>query len=140
MPKGELYINGKDAYTEWGVSMTTTSMSTLLAPAPNKEPIENKSRAQHGKKIVPTPARKDERDLNLILNMTARDDEEFFARYYSFCKELDGGIIEIRTKHQPNVCYRTIYRSCQQYTQFIRRIATIGLKLNEPDPTNRDIS
>lgn len=44
MPQEELFINGKDAYTTWGISMDDTALSALMTPAPNKEFIENKSR------------------------------------------------------------------------------------------------
>lgn len=49
MPQEELFINGKDAYTTWGISMDDTALSALMTPAPNKEFIENKSRMEHGK-------------------------------------------------------------------------------------------
>ena len=40
MPQEELFINGKDAYTTWGISMDDTALSALMTPAPNKEFIE----------------------------------------------------------------------------------------------------
>lgn len=47
--KEELFINGKDAYVEWGISMDNTSLSALMTPAPNKAFIESESRLEHGK-------------------------------------------------------------------------------------------
>ena len=41
--KEELFINGKDAYVEWGISMDNTSLSALMTPAPNKAFIESES-------------------------------------------------------------------------------------------------
>lgn len=38
---GELFINGRDAYSTWGISMDDTSLSALMTPAPNKEFILN---------------------------------------------------------------------------------------------------
>ena len=49
---GELFINGKDAYTTWGISMDDTSLSALMTPAPNKDLVENKSRLEHGKRVI----------------------------------------------------------------------------------------
>ena len=49
---GELFINGKDAYTTWGISMDDTSLSALMTPAPNKDLVENKSRLEHGKRVM----------------------------------------------------------------------------------------
>ena len=134
---GELFINDKDAYLEWGVSMDDTSLSALMTPAPNKELIENASRLNHGKSVITDGAKKDERNLTLQLNLTAPDKDTFFERYESFCKELDSGVLEIRTKYQPAILYRTIYLSCSQFSQFMQGIGKFVLRLNEPNPMNR---
>lgn len=139
MPAGELFINGKDAYTTWGISMDNTSLSSLMTPAPNKEFIENKSRLEHGKRVITSNPRKDERDLTLQINLTASNEDSFFARYDSFCEELETGCLDIRTKYQPTVMYRTIYLSCQQFSQFMRGVGKFILKLNEPNPKNRSL-
>ena len=47
--KGELFINGKDAYLEWGIGLENGALLTLMTPPPNKDLIENKSRLEHGK-------------------------------------------------------------------------------------------
>ena len=133
MPQEELFINGKDAYTTWGISMDDTALSALMTPAPNKEFIENKSRMEHGKRVITADPKKDERDLTLQINLTAPDKDTFFARYDSFCNELDKGILEIKTKYQP-----TIYISCNQFSQFMQGIGKFVLKLNEPNPNNRN--
>lgn len=139
MPKGELYINGKDAYTEWGLSMTDQGLSALMTPAGNKAPIENKSRMKDGKDTDMTATRKDERTLSLPIQITAPNQATFLTRYAKFCEELDGGTLEIRTKYQPTVLYRTYYISCQQFSQFIREMATFSLRLCEPNPKNRSL-
>lgn len=137
---GELFINGKDAYITWGITMDETSLSALMTPAPNKALIENKSRLEDGKRVITSSPKKDERNLTLQINITAPDKDTFFARYDSFCDELDKGILEIKTKYQPNVVYRTIYISCSQFSQFMRGIGKFVLKLNEPNPKNRNSS
>lgn len=133
----ELYINNKDAYANWGISMTTSSISALMSPPPNKSFIENKSRLEHGKRVVTTNPKIDERNLSLDLQLTAKDEEEFFSRYESFCQELSTGVLNIRTKYQPSVVYKTNYLSCGNFTQFMRGIAKFTLKLCEPNPTDR---
>ena len=137
--KGELFINGKDAYTEWGVSMDTASLSALMTPAGIKDLPENKSRLEHGKRVI-TDAKVikiEERQLTLTINLTARNEDEFFMKYNSFCNELSTGKLNIRTKYQPEVMYRTIYKSCNQFSQFMRGIAHFSLRLEEPNPTDR---
>lgn len=137
--KGELFINGKDAYTTWGISMDNTSLSALMAPAPNKELLENKSRLEHGKRVITDNIKVDERDLTLQINLTAKTEEEFFTRYLNFCDELAKGVLEIRTKYQPTILYKTVYVSCSQFSQFMRGIGKFVLKLNEPNPKDRSI-
>ena len=140
MPKGELFINNKDSYDNWGISMDTSSLSALMTPAPNKEFIENKSRLEHGKRVIAASPKVDERNLTLTINLTAKDENEFFEKYDSFCPELATGVLNIRSKYQPDIVYRTIYLSCNQFTQFMRGIAHFSLKIVEPNPMDRNIN
>lgn len=136
---GELFINGKDAYAEWGISLDDTSLSALMTPPPNKELIENSSRLEHGKRVITDNVKVDERNLTLQINLTAPTKDLFFDRYLSFCNELKTGTLNIRTKYQPAVLYRTIYVSCNQFSQFMQGIGKFVLKLNEPNPENRNL-
>jgi ATP-dependent helicase YprA (DUF1998 family) len=138
--KGDLYINNKDAYATWGISLDETSLSALMTPAPSKPFVENKSRLEHGKQIIANNPKVDERNITLQINLTASNEVLFFARYTSFCQELETGLLYIRTKYQSDVMYRTVYLSCQQFSQFMRGIAKFSLKLNEPNPKDRNIS
>ena len=99
MASGEFYINGKDCYTTWGISMDTSSLSSLMTPSPLKEFIENKSRLEHGKRVLSSNPKIDERNITLTFNLTAKTEEEFFSRYNNFCEELATGIINIKTKY-----------------------------------------
>lgn len=134
---GELFINGKDAYKEWGISMDDTSLSSLMTPAPNKELIENKSRLDHGKRVITSNSKMDERNITLQFNLVAPTSDVFFSRYQSFCEELAAGVLNIKTKYQPNVVYKTIYQSCSQFSQFMQGIGKFTLKLNEYNPSDR---
>lgn len=137
--KGELFINGKDAYDTWGMSLSDTSLSALLTPPPNKEYIESKSRLENGKSVILDNVKVDERDVTLQVHFTAKSEKQFFDRYSSFCDELKGGKLELRTVYQPTVLYRFVYLSCQQFSQFMRGIAKFSLRLNEPNPDNRAV-
>lgn len=119
--------------------MDETSLSALMTPAPNKDFPENKSRLEHGKRVTTSNPKKDERNLTLQINITAPDKDAFFARYDSFCNELDSGVLDIRTKYRPSVVYRTTYQSCQQFSEFMQGIGKFVLKLNEPNPKNRNM-
>ena len=48
----ELLINGENAYTIWGVRMGDGFLDVLGASSPMKEFIENKSRLEHGKRVI----------------------------------------------------------------------------------------
>lgn len=137
--EGQLFINNKDAYTTWGISMDTSSLSALMTPAPNKEFIENSSRLEHGKRVISSNPKVDARDITLTINLTAKNEQQFFDRYLSFCSELETGVLNIKTSFQPNVVYKMIYLSCSQFTQFMRGIASFSLKLNEPNPKDRNL-
>lgn len=137
--KDELYINGKDAYTTWGISMDDTSLSELMTPVSNKEFIENESRLEHGKKVIVSNPRLDARNVTLKINLSATSEQQFFERYNSFCKELATGVLEIKSKYQPDVVYKTIYQSCSQFSQFMRGIGKFTLKLVEPNPNDRKL-
>ena len=136
---GELFINNKDAYTTWGISMESTSLSALMTPAPMKEFVENSSRLEHGKRVITSDPKVDERNITLEIHLTARDKDSFFSKYLSFCDELSTGVLNIRTKYQPNVVYKTVYLSCSQFSQFMQGIAKFSLRLCEPNPKDRSL-
>ena len=138
MLKGQLYINGKDAYLAWGIFLAETALSALMTPAPNKEFISNKYRSKDGKSVIKHNPRLDEREITLAFNMTAKDSDTFLTNYAKFCDEvLANGELVIHTRFQPNVWYRCIYLSCTQFSQFAQEMAKFSLKLNEPDPSDR---
>jgi hypothetical protein len=135
--KGELFINGHDAYETWGVIMDDSSLSALMTPAANKEYISDESRLQHGRRMLTSNVKKDARDLSLRLEIWADNRTAFYTRYSAFCSVLDSGVLHIKTKYQSGVVYKCIYQSCQQYTQFRGKVGKFALRLIEPNPTDR---
>ncbi len=138
MPAGELYINGQDAYTTWGISLDRTGLSALMTPAGQKEVVENESRLENGRRAIVKSPRVAARDVSLVFNMSARVQELFMARYASFCEQLQTGQLVIRTKYQPTTYYKFIYRSCTQFTQTQRELAKVVRRLTEPNPGDRE--
>lgn len=151
MPKGQLTINKKDAYTEWGLSMDSSALSALMTPAPIKSLIENDSRLEHGKEMLTSYTKTDSegaktevsmvkvdaRDVTITFNITAKNEAEFLQRYYSFCSELEKGTLDISTSFLPDVVFHMIYVSCTQFSEFVLGIGKFSLKLIEPNPKNR---
>lgn len=161
MPKGELYIkkhaddditivnnsmktiNGQDwidAFLQWGVSFSETGLSSLMTPAPNKPPVENKSRAEHGKVTITGKqwVKKDERDVTVEMHIVAVNKSDFWDKYDRFCSEvLDYGYIELMNGYVPTKVFRMNYQNCTQFSEFMQEMAKFSLRLNEPDPSNR---
>lgn len=134
---GELIINGKDAYSNWGITLDDTSLSSLMTPSSSKEFTENKSRSIDGKLVSVKNPRVDERDFSLQINITAPSRSLFVQRYNSFCQELATGKLNISTVYLPGVTFKTIYKNCRQFTQFNGQIGKFILSLNEPNPKDR---
>ena len=137
MSSPTIYINGKNARTQWGVLTTANTLSTLLAPVSLKERVSNESRLEHGKRMDNTNPKVASRDLNLEIQMIADSEAQFYARHESFCAELEKGTIDMYLSDRPTVVYHFLYNSCTQYTQFRRGIATLSLKVTEYNPKDR---
>lgn len=138
---GEMIINGKDAYINWGVYMDETCVSVLMTPASNKDYIYNESPLINGKKLAieNEDIKVDSRDLTLNLNFSAAIKESFFDRYNSFCQNiLAHGKMNIETKYIPGVVFKCMYVSCQQFQEWMFGLAKYELKLIEPNPVDRN--
>lgn len=135
---GELFINGTDAYTAYGMSLEDGGLARLMTPAPNKQPVSNKNVVTDGASVVGvTVGCKDERTVSIPFHIIAADQSDFLTKYAALCAVLDNGIVSISTRWQPNVVYHFIYIDCQQYQQFIVGMAKFTLSLYEPNPSNR---
>lgn len=139
MPKGQLDINGYDAFERYGMSMDSAALSALMTPAGNKENLHTVSRVMHGQRVSKNVVRKASRQLTIVFQICAKSEEDFFAKYELFCEEvLDKGFMTITTSFQKK-SYRVEYNACQQFAQYMRGIAKFTLKLTENDPTDRDL-
>lgn len=141
MGKGELWINGHDAMSTYGLTLGKESLTALMTPAPLKAYITSKCATMSGKQVIGRNVhvpKADERDLQLTLYIHANGVEQFVERYTKLCREVFAkGYMEIETRYQPDVVYRCLYLSCQQFKQFNGRLGKFVLKLNEPNPDNR---
>lgn len=139
--KGETWINGKDAFTEWGVSLEDGAVSTLMTPSPIKDIVENKSRLEHGKRVIASDVKVDSRDLTLEMHLTAKDKATFLSNYSKFCADvLETGKVDIISTYQPDMEYHCTYVSCSQFSQFAFGLAKFTLKLNEYNPKDRTVT
>lgn len=132
-----LIINSKDARKQWGVVTTSNTLSALLAPPSMKSRATFDSRLEDGIRIDTSSPKVAQRDISIEIQMTAQSPEDFYARHAAFCEELQKEEFELYTTDRPDVVYRFVYNSCPQFTQFCRGIATLALKVTEPNPKNR---
>lgn len=135
--RGELFINGYDAWLKWGITMNTTSLSTLLTPASMKDYPKNSVRIEHGTRYITNNVKQAERDLSLQIDLVASGMTDFMSKYEAFCAQLATGKVNIKTKYQPNVTYKCLYISCTQYSMRSGKVGKFTLKLKEPNPNDR---
>lgn len=134
---GKLFINGKDAWTTWGMTLESKALTALMTPAGMKENIKNASRNMHGTQVIKSNARLAARTVTMTVQITAKTKEAFLARYASFCEELKTGFLDIRTGYQPGVVYKMEYNSCTQFSEYVLEAAKFTLKLTENNPDDR---
>lgn len=133
--KGQLYINNKDAWITWGVSLESGSKAKLLTPAANKDNVTNNVRSQHGKQVLRNNPRKSDRDLILIFCIGGENEDQFLVRYHSFIDELDSGLVELKL-----LSIKTVYRLdtlSYQELSYYDGIGKIAVRFNESNPSDR---
>jgi hypothetical protein len=134
-----LYINGKDAYTTYGITpVNSSTLSSLMTPPSRKERISNDSRKENGTRYVTADVPVQKREISLALQMSAPNEKAFLARFAALCKELqEAEWLNISTSLDTATVYKCLYDSCTQFAQYNLGIAKFTLKLIEPNPTDR---
>lgn len=132
----ELFLNGKDAWVEYGIDMLFGAYAALICPAAAKEYVTNEARTDHGKEYA-EGMRFDERSIALPLGIRAKDRDEFYTRFTKFVKEVcAAGDIAISTGYDENIYYCK-YKSVTALTEYNGRKGTFVLNLIEANPMNR---
>lgn len=130
-------INNRDARQVWGIVFDSSSVSALMTPPAMKDYVENSSRLEDGKQVLIDNPKVESRDITLTFSLIAKNEDEFFERYNSFCAELQKGSINIEISTLIDVVFKCVYKSCSQFTQYNNRLAKFSLKLEEPNPKDR---
>lgn len=76
----ELLINDENAYTTWGVRMGEGFLDAIGASAPMKDFIENKSRLEHGKRVIINNPKVDEREITLSFTIEGNSQSDYQAK------------------------------------------------------------
>ena len=137
--KNELIINNKDAYATWGVRMGDNFLDVLGASSPMKEFIENKSRLEHGKRVIINNPKVDEREITLSFTIEGNSQSDYQSKKKAFFDELYKGKIDIQVPANSSEIYHLIYlgKSITYAQGLDRTFGKISAKFNEPNPANR---
>lgn len=134
-----LLINNKDAYATWGVRMGDGFLDTIGAPAPMKEFIENKSRLEHGKQMIVSNPKLNEREITLSFTIEGSSQSDYLIKKKAFFEELYKGTVNIQVPANSTEIYHLIYlgKSITYAQSLDRNFGKISSKFCEPNPINR---
>lgn len=137
--KGELLINGKDAWTTWGVCMGDGFLDSIDAPLPMKDYIENESRLEHGKRVITDNAKLDSRELTLAFTITGSSENDYKEKKKAFQTELGQGEMTVKVPELGNEVYKLVYlgKNISYGLSLGRCFGKFSAKFEEPNPTNR---
>lgn len=136
----DLLINNKDAYITWGVRMGDGFLDALSAAAPMKEFIENKSRLEHGKRVIINNPKVDEREMTLSFTIEGSSQADYQAKKKAFFDELYKGAVDIQVPDNGSEVYHLVYpgKSVTYAQSLDRTFGKISAKFCEPNPVNRN--
>lgn len=132
---GNLFINDKDAYTTWRVTLEDGSYAKLLKPADPKEYASNDIRSQPGLQVFSTNYQPKERDFFLVFWITGKSKEEYLLHYREFTKEIEKGSIKLVVPAL-NEGYFLRYNGCQEIG-YHGRIGKVAIRFIEDNTRNR---
>jgi len=137
--KGDLIINGKDAWETWGVNMGEGFLDVIDGFSPMKDYIENDSRLEHGKRVLVAEPRVASRDMTLQFTIKGASEDDFRAKRRAFEDELRKGGVNINVPALGTDTYKLIYlgKSVSYAMNRARTFCTISAKFEEPNPMER---
>ncbi len=135
----DLLINNKDAYTTWGVRMGDGFLDAIGAAVPMKELIENKSRLEHGKRVITSNPKLDEREITLSFTIEGNTKADYQVKKKAFFDELYKCAVDIQIPSNGSEIYHLVYRGKSiTYAQSLdMTFGKISSKFEEPNPHNR---
>lgn len=136
---GELFINGKDAWLEWGVNMGHSFLDTIDSFPTMKEYVENESRLEHGKRVLLSNPRVASREITLHFTIKGKDEADYRAKRKSFEAELISGIVAVNVPALGAEIYKLIYygKSVTYGLSKTRAFSELAVKFEEPNPMDR---
>ena len=114
-------------------------LDVLGASSPMKEFIENKSRLEHGKRVIINDPKIDEREITLSFTIEGNSQSDYQAKKKAFFEELYKGVVDIQVPANSNEIYHLIYlgKSVAYAQSLDHTFGKISAKFNEPNPAHR---
>lgn len=136
---GDLIINGKDAFSTWGVRMGDGFLDAIDGFNQMKDYIENESRLEHGKRIITDNAKVDSREITLQFTIEGDSESNYRTKKKAFQTELEKGAVSIKVPVLGSEVYKLVYlgKSVSYGLSFDRRFGKVSSKFEEPNPTDR---
>lgn len=136
---GDLIINGKDAFSTWGVRMGDGFLDAIDGFNQMKDYIENESRLEHGKRIITDNARVDSREITLQFTIEGSSESDYRSKKKAFQTELEKGAVSIKIPALGSEVYKLVYlgKSISYGLSLDRCFGKVSSKFEEPNPTER---
>lgn len=137
---GDLFINGKDAFSTWGVRMGDNFLDAIDGFNEMKDYIENESRLEHGKRVITDNAKVDSREITLQFTIEGSSESDYRSKKKAFQTELEKGAVNIKVPVLGNEVYKLIYlgKSVSYGLSLDRCFGKISSKFEEPNPMDRN--
>ena len=134
---GDLIINGKDAFSTWGVRMGDGFLDAIDGFNQMKDYIENESRLEHGKRVITDNAKVDSREITLQFTIEGSSESDYRSKKKAFQTELEKGAVNIKVPVLGNEVYKMIYlgKSVSYGLSLDRCFGKVSSKFEEPNPT-----
>lgn len=149
---GDLYINGLDAYVNWGVGLEMGALEALMSFKPNKEPVTNKNVTAEGSYYVCGAGLTDERTVSIPIHIVSQDRADFLIKLSGFYETIKSGLITIDIRKPVVKTYKMYYVNCTNYGHNLAGLAKFMLTMLEtngghdgddggavPSPTEDDL-
>lgn len=136
---GDLIINGKDAWTTWGVCMGDGFLDVIDGFNEMKDYIEDESRLEHGKRMITNNAKVSSREITLQFTIEGGSESDYRTKKKAFQAELEKGIVNIKIPDIGTDVYRLVYlgKNVSYGLSLDRCFGKISSKFCEPNPMDR---
>ena len=136
---GDLFINGKDAWSTWGVRMGDSFLDAIDGFNQMKDYIEDESRLEHGKRIITDNAKVASREITLQFTIEGDSEGDYRTKKKSFQAELEKGAVNIKVPTLGNEVYKLVYlgKSLSYGLSPDRCFGKVSGKFCEPNPMDR---